>query len=267
MPTNQLKILTVLTVLLAVTLIIVSFFGAFVSGTYERDSASMAAQGKGQDLVDLFFVVPLLFLSLIFMQRNNKVACFIYGGTIFYILYSFFIYCFGVNFNKLFLLYCLTLGLSLYSFILFMGELNRMDVHKWFGENVPTRSIGIYLLIVAAMFYLLWFKDIIPAILNNSIPASVSDNNLLVNPVHVLDIAFALPGLIIATVLLLKKHRLGYILAPIFLVFTIILAIALTGMVIMLKLNNISENISIAFIFIFLAIISFIFLFLFLKNI
>jgi hypothetical protein len=266
MQTNQLKILTILTLLLAVSLTIVSFFGAFVPDTYERDWASMAAQGKGQDMVDLFFVVPLLLLSFIFVQRNSKVAYLIYSGTVFYILYSFFIYCFGVHFNKLFLLYCLTLGLSLYAFILIMCLLNRMEVHLWFGEKIPTRLIGIYLLIIAGMFYLLWLKDIIPAIVNNSIPKPVSDNNLLVNPVHVLDIAIVLPGLIIAAVLLIKKHRLGYILAPIFLVFIIILTIALIGMVIMLKLSNVSENISIVGIFIFLAFISFIFLFIFLKN-
>jgi len=119
MQNKQFKILTVLTLLLAIALTIVSFFGAFVKDTYERDSASMAAQGKGQDLVDLFFVLPLLLLSFIFMQRNSKVAYYIYGGTIFYILYSFFIYCFGVYFNKLFLLYCLTLDCHyMHSFLL-----------------------------------------------------------------------------------------------------------------------------------------------------
>jgi len=51
----------------------VSFFGAFVSDTYERDSNSMAVQGKVQDLVELFFVVPLLFLSLIFINHFRNV--------------------------------------------------------------------------------------------------------------------------------------------------------------------------------------------------
>jgi len=142
-----------------------------------------------------------------------------------------------------------------------------MKVHKWFGEKVPTCLIGIYLIIIAVMFYLLWLKDIVPAIINNSIPNSVSVYNLLVNPVHVLDIAIALPGLIIVAVLLIKKHRLGYILTPIFLVFIIILATALVGMVVMLKVSHVSDDTSIAGIFIFLAFISFIFLFLFLKNI
>ena len=267
MANKQLEIIIVLSLALAVTLAIVSYYGVFVSATYERETASMAAQGTGQDIVNLFFAVPLLIVTLIFMLRDSKVAFYIYGGTVLYILYSFVIYCFGVNFNNLFLLYCITLGLSLYSFILILYELSRMDVQNWFGTKVPARSIGIYLIIISLMFYLLWFKEIIPAILHNSIPKSVSDYNLLVNPVHVIDIAFVLPGLIITATLLMRKHRAGYILAPISLVFIIILAIALTGMVIMLKARGIGDEASVAGIFIILAVISFIFLLVFLRNI
>ncbi|MGB2908075.1 MAG: hypothetical protein WBB73_13295, partial [Candidatus Aminicenantaceae bacterium] len=128
------------------------------------------------------------------------------------------------------------------------------------------RFTGIFLLLIAAMFYLLWLKDIVPAILSNSIPASVSDYGLLVNPVHVLDLAFVLPGLIIAALLLMKKHQLGYILTPIFLVFILILAVALIGMVVMLKFKGLSDDISVAAIFAVLAVISAIFLFVFLRH-
>ena len=144
--------------------------------------------------------------------------------------------------------------------------MNKMDVENWFGPGLPVRFMGIYLIIVSAMFYLLWLKDVVPSILDNTVPKTVSDYNLLVNPVHVIDMAMALPGLVIAGVLLMRRHRLGYILAPLSLVFVIILAIALVGMVIMLKVKGISDDISIAAIFIILAIISIIFLFVFLKN-
>lgn len=90
---------------------------------------------------------------------------------------------------------------------------------------------------------------------------------MLGNPVHVLDLSIALPGLALTTVLLMKKRRLGYILAPVLLVFVIILTIALAGMVMMTKARGITEDISIAVIFIVLAVISIVFLYLFLKNI
>lgn len=267
MNSKHFRIITILSLLLAVTLAVVSFFGAFIQGTYGRETASMEAQGMGQDLVDLFLVVPVLVISLFFLKRNSKVAFYVYGGTVFYTVYSFIIYCFGVHFNKLFLLYCLTLGLSLYAFILLIYAFNRIDVRNWFGKEVPSRLTGIYLLVVSILFYLLWLKDIVPAMINDSIPASVSDYNLLVNPVHVLDIAFALPGLIITAVLIINKHNLGYILAPICLVFMVILAISLAAMVIILRAKGISDEPSVAIIFIILAVISLILLFLFLNRI
>jgi predicted membrane channel-forming protein YqfA (hemolysin III family) len=67
-------------------------------------------------------------------------------------------------------------------------------------------------------------------------------------------------------VLLMRKQRLGIILAPISLVFVIILAIALVGMVMMLKIKGVSDDTSIAGIFIILALLSIVQLLVFLKN-
>ena len=265
MANQHFKTVTVLTIILAVALAVVSYCGAFIPATYERDAASMAAQGMGQDMVDLFLVVPLLIIFLIWMRRESKTAFFLFGGTVFYILYSFVIYTFGVHFNRLFLLYCLILGLSFYIFVLFLHDLNHRDVENWFGSHVPVRPLGIYMIVIAAMFYLLWLKDTVPAVLGNTVPASVSDYGLLVNPVHVIDMALALPGLVITAFLLMKKKKLGYILTPVLMVFVVILAVALAAMVVMLKIKNISEDLSIAAIFIVLALISTAFLYVFLR--
>jgi len=151
----------------------------------------MAAQGIGQDFVDLFIVVPILLISLVYMRKNNKTATLLFGGTIFYILYSFIIYCFGVHFNQLFLIYCATLGLSLYIFIIYMMEMHKTEIQNWFKETMPNKLFSYFLIIVAVLFYLIWLKDVIPAIIGSYTPKLISDNNLLVNPVHVIDIAIA----------------------------------------------------------------------------
>jgi len=211
--------------------------------------------------------VPLLILTLIFIHKKSRVAVFVFGGTVFYVLYSFVIYAFGVHFNSMFFLYCATLGLSFYLLFLVIHEAGRTEVEGWFGPGLPSRFIGSYLILVAVMFYVLWLKDTLPAVLGGSVPSTVSDYDLVVNPVHVLDMAVALPGLIVAALLLIRKRRLGYILASIALVFTIILAIALTGMVLMVKARHIGEDASIAWIFVVPAVISTFFLVLYLKKI
>ena len=263
------KILRILTILLAISLAIVSVAGAFFPETYSRDSASLGAQGVGQDLVDLIVGVPLLLLSFYYTTRGVRVAALIYGGTLFYIMYSFIIYCFGINFNQFFLFYCLTLSLSLYAFILLFSDLMHQEVEGWF-ERAPVRTVSVYIFVVALIFYVLWLKSIVPAILHNEVPVDVSDYDLLVNPVHVIDLVFALPGLIIGAVLIRRKLGLGYIIASFALVFMVLLTLALAAMVLLLVLRGISEDFTVAIVFGVLSVCSIIiscFLFRKLKSV
>ena len=243
-----LKTLRILTILLAIFLAVASIAGGFLPGTYERDAASMAAQGTGQDLVDLFLGVPLLLLSFFFASRGSRVWILIYAGTLSYIMYSFIIYCFGVNFNSYFLVYCATLGLSLYAFILVLTGLKQQEVGSWF-EGAPVKLVSGYLFFVALVFYALWLKSVVPAVIHDEIPAEVADYGLLVNPVHVIDLVFALPALIIGSVLIWKRQSMGYIITSIALVFMILLTVALAAMVIMLVVREISEDFTVSIVF------------------
>lgn len=158
----HLKTLRTLTILLAVSLTIVSIAGAFFPGTYARDAASMAAQGIGQDLVDLFLGVPMLLVTFYFAARGKRVALLLYGGILFYIMYSFIIYCFGVHFNQLFLLYCMTLGLSLYAFILLMNSL-LLWKRKSLGYIIASIAMVFMIILtiaLAAMVVMLVIRDI-----------------------------------------------------------------------------------------------------------
>lgn len=260
------RTLTILTLLLAVSLALVSVAGAFFPGTYERDHPSMAAQGAGQDLVDLFLGVPLLLISFFYARKGRRIAFLIYAGTLSYIMYSFIIYCFGVHFNRYFLLYCLTLGLSLYAFILVISALRQERVADWFAP-VPARAISVYLFIVALIFYALWLRSVVPAIIHNEIPKEVGDYNLLVNPIHVIDLVFALPALIIGSVLLWKKQSMGYIIASVALIFMVLLTVALAAMVIMVVVREISEDFTVAIVFGVLTLASLTFTVLLLKRV
>ncbi len=257
---KQLRLITVLSLIMVLFLIIASVFGAFVDITYAREVPSMAAQGIGQDLVDLFLVIPATVISLVLMNRGNKKATLIFGGLVFYILYSFIIYSLGVHFNLMFLVYCFTMGTASFTFIFYFYGLSRINVKDWYKDGTPNTTLAVFFIIIAALFYMLWLKDVIPAIISNTVPKTVSDYDLLVNPVHVIDISFALPGLIITAILLLRRHNLGYILGVTALVFIITLTIALAAMVIMTRIKGISEDMSIAFIFLIMALISMFFL-------
>lgn len=254
------KQIGILTVLLTLALIVASACGAFIPATYEKETASLAAQGVGQDLVNLFLVAPGLIITLIYTIKGNVRAALILEGLLFYTIYSYIIYALGIHFNYLFLVYCAVLGLSLYSFILVFMWLMRTDISQISGKKIPARSTGSFMIVVSVIFYLLWLKDIVPAVLGGYVPASVADYNLLVNPVHVIDISFALPGLIIASILLFRRHRTAYILAPIALVFMIFMALALVAMVILTRVRGIAEDASIAIIFLVMTVVSIFFI-------
>ena len=263
---KNLKILRILTILLSFSLALVSIAGAFFPETYARDHPSMAAQGVGQDLADLFIALPLLMFSFYYAGKGRRLAVLIYGGTLSYIMYSFIIYCFGIHFNRFFLLYCLTLSLSLYAFILFISDLKQQHVETWF-TNAPVKLVSVYLIVVAVVFYALWLKSLVPAIIQNQIPAEVADYGLLVNPVHVVDMVFALPALIIGAVLIRRRKGLGYIISSIALVFMVLLTLALAAMVIMLVIREISEDFTVSIVFAALSLTTILFAVLLFRSI
>jgi len=260
------KIISILTILLFLLMAYAAFQGVFNPATFAKDSKSFGTQGIGQDFVNLFIVAPLLLISLYLFLRENKIGYYLLGGTILYVLYSYVIYAFGVHFNHLFLVYSFIFGLSLYLFIIFIIDFSRQDVLSWFERDVPVKTMSAYMIIVAVLFYFIWLAEIIPALTSGTTPKTLTDNNLLVNPVHVLDLAFSLPGLIIAALLLMKHHKLGVIFAPLLLVFLVVLTIALAGMVVALTLNHISENFFLAYIFAVLSVLSMTILIIFFRR-
>jgi hypothetical protein len=78
--------------------------------------------------------------------------------------------------------------------------------------------------------------------------------------------AFALPGLIISGILLMKKHSLGYVFTPLSLVFIILMTLALAAMGVIMNVKGINEDLSIVMIFLVISFISTGFLIAFLKK-
>lgn len=255
-----------LSIPLSIFTAVASFSGIFIEKTYSKETASYAAQGIGQDLVNLFIVVPVLLLSAFLAYRKNKVGLFLWSGSVFYIAYSYTIYAFAIHFNTLFIIYCAILGLSFYSFVYFIYKSMKEDVLDWFDESVPVKSISVFLFIIASLFYVLWLSEIIPAIITNSTPSSVTESGLLTNPVHVLDLSICLPALIITGILLIRKNKIAFLLVPAFLSFFIFMAIAIIAMLIVMKIRGLEADIQLTVIFGIITFVSMYFLIRYLKK-
>ena len=251
----------------ALLIIFASTIGLSVIDFYSRESFNWQAQSIGQDLVDLFLLVPCLLITGFLSWRNYHVAKIIWGGVLLYLIYTFIIYCFDVHFNNLFVIYCFTLGLSFYSFIYFLYEETTESEVIEFKNSLPARVVGIYFLIVPCLFYFLWLSEIIPAIIQNTVPKSLVETGLPTNPVHIIDLALFLPGLFIVGILLLRRNPMGILLAPVILTFFILMDITIGFLIIVMNQRGLKSNLAVTVAMSILALFSLILLIWYLRNI
>lgn len=244
----------------------VSYVGLSTPDFYKAETLNWQTQSYGQDLLDLFLAVPVLLLSSIFAARGNKAAWLIWGGTIVFLLYTFVIYCFDVHFNKLFVFYCITLGLLFYSAIYFFYSNIKYPIITEFKSSIVSKVTGIYFIVIAVLFYFLWLSEIIPSIQNNTIPTSLEEVGLPTNAVHVIDLAVFLPLLFITGVLMLKRNPFGYVLAIMALSFCILMDITIGALTVLMYKRNITSDVSVAYIMGALTFVSLILLLLNLRT-
>ena len=103
--------------------------------------------------------------------------------------------------------------------------MDHMAVQASFTSPRANRVVAWFLIVTVFLFGWLWLSEDIPALLSGRTPQSVIDMGVPTNPVHILDLAFFLPAVLITAVLLLKEKALAYTLAPAFIVFLILTGI------------------------------------------
>ena len=77
------------------------------------------------------------------------------------------------------------------------------------------------------MFGALWLSEIVPHALTRRLPATLAKTGLWTNPVHVLDLAFLLPAMVLTGVLLRRQHPWGLMLAVPLLVFAVTMGVGI----------------------------------------
>ncbi len=232
-----------------------SALGLFFPGTYSREQLFYAAQGIGQDAINLILVVPILVACTFYALRGSRRALLWLGGPILYSLYSYILYAFTLHFNQLFLLYCTTLGLSFFAFIhwffVAQTQVTQIKISQW----TFLKSAAMLQIVIVLFFALLWLSEIIPALIRAQVPQSITTNGLVTNPVFALNLSIVLPALIISAFHLLKKQTLGIVLTPALLGFAFLMSAAIASMVLSTKLFGLKSDFSVAAVMITLSIL------------
>jgi hypothetical protein len=227
------KAILILSWVIALLLIITACFGIFSNEPYIRETSNWRTQSIGQDKINLFIIVPVLLISGMKSYYRKTNYLFIFCGCLLFLIYTFTVYCFDIHFNSLFLVYCLTLGISFYTFIYVLYRLWLQISDDLYHVRLPVRSLRIFLFITVLAFGFLWLREDVTAILLTVPSITLKDAGLFTNPVHVLDLAIFLPGFCIVAHLLKKNNALGKLLVPCILFFSALMDITMLVLFVM----------------------------------
>ena len=199
--------------------------GLLVSGLY-RDTAEGVRQARAADLVTLLVAVPALALGLWRARQGSAGGRLVAIAALGYLAYSYAIFAFSVVINPLTPVHIAILGSATWSLVLAVCRLDDATVDRASMFRLPRRTTGGFLILVAALFAMLWFSQIAGAITSGRLPSAVSDLHLPTSAVYVLDLAFAVPLITLAAVWLIRRDRRGPASAAAGLGFLIILGLS-----------------------------------------
>jgi hypothetical protein len=176
----------------------------------------------------LGIIVPLgIFMFIMTLRGKYWSKVYILG------IMAFFAFMYGFNalnvkFNELFLIYIALFSLNIFGLYYGFNDVrNNGDIVK---NSLKFKISSGFLIFFAVAVYTTWIIEVITSTINGTIPESIKDMNLPTNVVHVFDMAFALPLIIIGAVKLLRRKISGLILSTIMAAFVFLICISLLGM-------------------------------------
>jgi hypothetical protein len=176
------------------------------------------------------------------------------------------LYAFFVHFNRLFLVYVAVLGLSFWALAGAAAGVDVDRVGRAFNRRRRYSAHAVYLTASGLLFGALWLSEIVPATIAGVAPQGLTDVGLPVNPVHVLDLAFVLPAMIVTAWLLWKHHALGVLLTVPLLTFAAAMGAAIIGMSVVMSSRSLAGSGVIIAVFVVLVAIALDLTYLFLRR-
>jgi ketosteroid isomerase-like protein len=206
-----------------------SVVGLAIGDIYAPLTPVFLPQALAQDLANLLLVAPAWLVLATLARRGSLRAYLLWLGVLAFTVYNYVIYTFSIPFGPLFLPWVAVLGISLYALIGGIATLDHEAVAAAFTSRRAVVVAGWLLMVMAILFGLLWLSEDVPALRAGLRPQSLVDMALPTNPVHILDLAFFLPAVLMVGLLLLRRRPLAHSLAP-----PLIAFLVLTGVPILL---------------------------------
>src|ERR1700730_6844950 len=164
----------------------------FVPGLY-RDRRALVSQPHGQDVGTLVLALPILALALWASSRGSMRGRLVTLGVLGFLLYTYAVFAFDAVLNPATPLYIAVVGLAVWSFAGLMPRVDEAGVDRTLGDRLRRRPSGIFLVVIALIFALLWLGQIGSAAITGQQPQALRDAGWPTSPIYVLDLAFLIP--------------------------------------------------------------------------
>jgi hypothetical protein len=174
--------------------------------------AVMVGSLQGTMLVVGLIGLPVIALGLWAARRGSLPGLVAWLGGLFFVGYQGVLLLFGTPFDSLFLLYLGILSLSGWAVIAMVVRAPVEGMAARFGPGTHVRAMAGYLVVLAGLFYLLWGRAILPALLDSREPAFLEGTGMATGPGQIIDLAFLLPLTMLAAVRLWQRRSWGFFL-------------------------------------------------------
>jgi len=209
--------LYILSIIIAICAIFTSIGGIFFEGIY-RDNKLIVSVMRANDIVTLFIAVPIMFASIFLDMKNSYRARLIWIGTLFYMMYNFMFYLYGVAFNRFFLLYVFLFTASAYAIIFAFMKTDIKLIAEKFSQKIPVKRISGFMLFFCLLLGGLWIGMSVSYLFTGKIPQTVIDSGHPTAVVFATDLSILIPAIALGAILLWKKRAWGYILSTVMMV-------------------------------------------------
>ena len=206
--------------------------GVFLPSTYAAETRAWAAQASGQDMVNLFVVYPALLVLARRARRGSMPAYLCWTGLLGYSTYSYVLYAGYTRFSSWFPVYVAILGLSGWTLASATAPLRAQAVAAAFHDQRAARLAGTWLVAFGGFYSLVELAVVARAIVGGSAPQSAVVAGLPTDPVIMLDLAFVLPGMVAAGLLLRGSRAAAYPAGTALLSFSVAMGLAVSTMLV-----------------------------------
>lgn len=171
--------------------------------TFFYPSPEIAEMFLTNDLVNILIGLPFFLFSLVMIKRDKLLGTLLLPGALIYVIYNYFAYLLGKPYHWSAAGYLLLMLISGYGLILLLRSIDHHQIKARLEGRVADKISGWVLVFFGLAFIALALSEIIPGILDGSIPP------LGEKAVSAADILVSI-GWVIGGILLLGRNGLGY---------------------------------------------------------